>query len=126
MYLSEFAQKCKEITKFFHNHNYWKAKLKIALTLAKIAGLCQPSMTRWGSYMDCFRSLYRADTVMKSIVFKHKFITGGKPKQHAQSVKIKEIFMQEDYVANLKKSIEILAPIKAYLNYFQLDALPIL
>ena len=55
--LQLFSIDCKDVVTFFHNHHAPKAKLKKALVAAKLKALVQPAPRRWGTLIECFKSL---------------------------------------------------------------------
>ena len=63
--LQLFANDCKKIVSFFHNHYVMKAKLKKAFAAAKLSGLVKPAETQWGALIVCFKSLKAADSILQ-------------------------------------------------------------
>ena len=83
-YLLHFANACKDVVIYFHNHQAPKAVLKAALKAANLPRLVAPAPTRWGSLIGCFRSLLAADAVLNAIVSHRNFESNGTLKQKEQ------------------------------------------
>ena len=79
--LQLFSIDYKDVVIFFHNHYAPKAKLKKALAAAKLRALMQPTPTRWGTLIGCFKSLRAADSILCGLVSERHFITASGAKQ---------------------------------------------
>lgn len=124
-HLLNFATSCKEVVVYFHNHHVAKAKLKKALKEARLGSLVPPAATRWGSLLNCFRSLLNADTCLNAIVSHRDFDTTGTAKQKEQKLRIKDIITDIHFLTNLKVAIAILEPIDKLITKFQSDCVPV-
>ena len=122
--LQQFSNDCKEVVSFFHNHHVMKAKLKKALTTAKLSGLVKPAETRWGTLIGCFKSLKAADSILNALVSERDFINKGTAKQKEKRVEIKSIVTDPHFLSKLDESIKILEPIEKYIKIFQSDSVP--
>ena len=122
--LMVFANDCKEVVMFFHNHHGVKARLKKALASAKLSSLVKPAPTRWGTIHGCFKSLKAADDILNSLVSERDFVNKGSAKQKDKRLEIKAIVTDPDFVRNLDESIKILQPIDKFIKLFQSDAVP--
>jgi hypothetical protein len=63
-HLLEFANKCKNIVKFFHNHHIPKAQLVMAWDTSKLRMLVPMAPTRWSSVTAIFMSILNAETAL--------------------------------------------------------------
>ena len=122
--LQLFSIDCKDVVTFFHNHHAPKAKLKKALVAAKLKALVQPAPTRWGTLIECFKSLRAADSILSSLVAERDFVTAGGAKQKEKRAAIRAIVMDPDFVKKLDECIRILEPIEMFIKIFQNDAVP--
>ena len=123
---SLFSIDCKDVVTFFHNHHAPKAKLKKALIVAKLKALVQPAPTRWGTLIECFKSLRAADSILSSFVAERDFVTAGGARQKEKHTAIRAIVMDPDFVKKLDEFICILEPIEMFIKIFQNDAVPCL
>jgi hypothetical protein len=122
--LSQFADQCRDIVKFFHNHHVPKANLEEMQKAAGIKKLVKPAATRWGTIRACFLSILESEQQLHSIVTSRDFITGNR-EQKDKRTELKRTITDPQFVALLKKSVSILDPIDALITYFQSDGVPV-
>uniref|UniRef100_A0A915JUS9 DUF659 domain-containing protein n=1 Tax=Romanomermis culicivorax TaxID=13658 RepID=A0A915JUS9_ROMCU len=120
-YLTDFADKCKDIVVFFKNHH----ALNHTLHNMQAEKLVLPAATRWGSLYGCFKSLLASEEVLFSIVNTSDFISKSPANQKKARLQIKDTISGSCFVKILKKALAILGPIDDLIVLFQNDSLPI-
>ena len=124
-HLLHFALSCKDIVVYFNSHHLLKARLQKALDKANLPALPAPSETCWGSLLECFESLLKAEEVLQAIVTHREFELGGRPQQQTQKIFIKGLITDSNFVPYLQQSIKILQPINSHLIFCEDDKYPI-
>ena len=85
----QFAEDCKEVVKFFHNHHAIKAKLNQLQQQSNIKALVSPALTCWGSLEGCFQSILVNETHLHMIVSAQDFASSNaKQKESGRASRI--------------------------------------
>ena len=122
-YLIDFTQKCKDVVTYFTRHTNDRNALIESQQKNGVPQLVQPVETRWGSMLDCFRSIQKSSpliTYVLSDVIKEK---NRKRSKTAES--FVDTMTNPEFRTNLSKSIEILELINTGIVMFQDDRAPL-
>jgi Protein of unknown function (DUF 659) len=73
----QFAEDCKEVLKFFHNHHAIKAKLNHLQQQSNLKALVSPAPTCWGFLEGCFQSILENEPHLYMIVSAQDFASSN-------------------------------------------------
>ena len=121
-----FAESCKDVVKFFHNHHAVKVRLRGMQLRESLPMLIKPAPTRWGSLQQCFSSILKSEKLLFSIVSERDFVPAAQTAAlKSESTRIKDIITDTAFVSQLNKALNILGPIDQLIVKYQSDDVPL-
>jgi hypothetical protein len=115
---------CKDIIKFFHNHHIPKAQLQNLQNAVGTRALVRPAPHRWGTIQGVCLSLLESERHLHAIVTARDFVQGTAA-QNSERLKIREVVTDDNFVENLKETLDILEPLDKLIVKYQSDKVPI-
>ena len=121
-----FAEDCREIVKYFRNHQVEKYELENRQAAQKVKRLVTPATTRWGTILGCFETLLSSENILHAYVMERSYLSDSSDaKQKMKREAIRNTISKPTFVSQLKRCIEILKPMCSLITYFQADDIPV-
>ena len=124
-WFQEVVRDCKNISSFFINSHAYKSKLVKIIDEKKLPSLVIPGKTRWGSLYECLFNYNSLENDIYDIVSKREFLMDISSSQRKKRIEIQSAVMKENFVSNLKKSLEVTKPLALKLKEFQNNSVPV-
>jgi hypothetical protein len=116
-------QLAKSIIKFFKHHQREAYQLAELREKGEIESLKLPGATRWGSLLQCFRSLIKSRHALREIVTSAGFESDkDSRKLRDQKAEIKRNVVNPQLFVQFETLYLILEPINKWIDYFQDDS----